>query len=114
MDFMLIFRIIGYGEQTSKFCRGRDRNTWQHWMPSILENEVLLYAHAFAAVIHINFLDQEAYKSERWALKGQAIQKINETLNDINAAEDDHNIGAILSMALVAQLEVGKYVFNTL
>ena len=98
--------VIGFGEQTAKFCRGRDGHVWQQWMPPILENEALLYAQAFAAVIHINFLNPEAYKSERWALKGQAIQKINETLNDINEDEIEYNIGAVLSMALVAQLEV--------
>lgn len=77
-------------------------------MPLILENEALLYSQAFAAVSHINFLNPEAYKSERWALKGQAIQKINETLNDVNAAEHDQNVGAVLAMAFVAHLEVSK------
>lgn len=76
-------------------------------MPHELENETLLYAQAFAAVNHIHFLNPEAYETERWALKGRAIQAISETLNDPAAAEDDGNIGAVLCMAVVAPLEVG-------
>lgn len=104
--------IIGYGEQTSKFCRGRDRNIWQRWIPSIIENEILLYSQAFAAASHINFINPEIYRSERWALKGRAIQKINESLNDIDAAEEYQIISAILCMASVAHLEVRKGFLN--
>lgn len=75
-------------------------------MPSILSNEILLYSTAFAAVSHINFLNPEAYKAERWALKEQAIRKINQALNDVDAVENDCTIGAILGMAFVAHLEV--------
>jgi hypothetical protein len=75
-------------------------------MPGEVENETLLFAQAFAAVNHINFLNPEIYRSERWALKGQAIQAISETLNDPKAPEVDSNIGAVLCMAVVAPLEV--------
>lgn len=74
-------------------------------MPDEVDNDTLLYAQAFAAVDHINFLNPEAYRSERWALKGQAIQAISETLNDPETAEVDGNIGAVLCMAVVAPLD---------
>jgi hypothetical protein len=98
---------LGFGAQAARLCGGGNHNIWEKWMPDELENETLLYAQAYAAVNHINFLSPEAYRSERWALKGQAIQAIHETLNDAGAAEDDGNIGAVLCMAVVAPLEVG-------
>lgn len=75
-------------------------------MPSILENETLLYAQAFSAVNHINFLEPKAYKAECYVLKGHAIHKINAKLNDAEEAASDANIGAVLCMASAAHLEV--------
>lgn len=75
-------------------------------MPSILENETLLYAQAFVAVNHINFLNPTAYKAECYALKGHALKKINEMLSDTDAAVCDDTIGAVLCMASAAHLEV--------
>lgn len=75
-------------------------------MPSILHNETLLYAQAFAAVNHINFINPKAYKAECYVLKGHAIHKINEKLNDPDEAACDANIGAVLCMASAAHLEV--------
>ena len=77
-------------------------------MPSILQNETLLYAQAFAAVNHINFINPKAYKAECYVLKGHAIHKINAKLNDHNEAASDANIGAVLCMASAAHLEVGS------
>lgn len=75
-------------------------------MPPILENEILLYAQAFAAVNHINFINPKAYKAECYVLKGHAIHKINAKLNDHDDAASDANIGAVLCMASAAHLEV--------
>lgn len=75
-------------------------------MPDEVDNDTLLYAQAFAAVNHINFLNPELYRTERYALKGQAIHAINFTLDDPEAAEVDGNIAAVLCMAVVAPLEV--------
>lgn len=80
--------------------------SWQQWVPIILKNETLLFAQAFAAISHINFLNSNVYGSECLALKGQAIRKINEGLNNTDEARNDANIGAILCMALVSPFEV--------
>lgn len=78
-------------------------------MPDEVDNDTLTYAQAFAAVTHINFLDPEIYKSERWILKGQAIQVIRETLRHQETTHVDGNIGAVLCMAVVAPLCVAPY-----
>lgn len=75
-------------------------------MPDEVDNNTLLYAQAFAAVNHINFLNPELYQTEQYALKGQAIHAISVTLDDPEAAEVDGNIAAVLCMAVVAPLEV--------
>ena len=98
----------GFGAQAARLCGGGTHNAWEKWMPDEVDNDTLLYAQAFAAVYHINFLNPEAYQSERWALKGQAIHAITKTLDDPDAAEVDGNIGAVLCMAVVAPLEVGS------
>ncbi len=82
-------------------------------MPTILENETLLYAQAFYAVNHINFLNPNAYKPERYVLKGHSIQKINERLNDTDAAASDGNLSAVLCMASAAHLEVSSLEYVT-
>ena len=75
-------------------------------MPTILGTETLLYAQAFFAVNHINFINPNAYKPERYVLKGHAIQKIKDKLKDADAAASDGNLGAVLCMASAAHLEV--------
>lgn len=75
-------------------------------MPSILQNETLLYAQAFAAVNHMNFMNPKAYKAECYVLKGHAIHKINAKLNEPDEAASDANIGAVLCLASAAHLEV--------
>lgn len=78
-------------------------------MPDEVENETLLYAQAFAAVTHINFLNPQDYQSERWNLKAQAIQAIKKTLCDQQTPHVDGNIGAVLCMAVIAPLDVEPY-----
>lgn len=80
-------------------------------MPEILGNDSLLYAQAFAAVNHINFMNPKAYKPERYALKEHAIQKINRKLNDPESAASDASIGAVLCLASAAQLEVSSSIY---
>lgn len=79
-------------------------------MPSILQSETLLYAQAFAAVNHIKFINPNAYKAECYVLKGHAIHKIKEKIDeesdDPEEAASDANISAILCMASAAQIEV--------
>ncbi|MCJ1268824.1 hypothetical protein MMC22_008712 [Lobaria immixta] len=94
-----------YRDQASRLCEDSDYNEWEQWMPPILENEILLYAQAFAAVNHINFINPKAYKAECYVLKGHAIHKINAKLNDHDEAASDANIGAVLCMASAAHLE---------
>lgn len=101
--------ILGFGAQATRLCGGGVHDAWEQWMPDEVDNDTLLYAQAFAAVNHINFLDPDVYQSERWALKGQAIQAMRETLNDPEAAWNDGNIGAVLCMAVVAPLEVSLF-----
>lgn len=74
----------------------------------ILRTETLLYAQAFFAVNHINFINPNAYKPERYVLKGHAIQKIKDKLKDADAATSDGNLGAVLCMASAAHLEVSS------
>lgn len=74
-------------------------------MPNEVNNNTLLYAQAFAAVTHINFLSPQVYQSERYLLKGQAIQAISKTLPNQETSHVDGNIGAVLCMAVVAPLD---------
>ncbi|MCJ1262409.1 hypothetical protein MMC22_002279 [Lobaria immixta] len=94
-----------YRDQAYRLCEDSDYNEWEQWMPPILENEILLYAQAFAAVNHINFINPKASKAEYYVLKGHAIHKINAKLNDRDEAVSDANIGAVLCMASAAHLE---------
>ncbi|MCJ1470678.1 hypothetical protein MMC07_009325 [Pseudocyphellaria aurata] len=96
---------IWYREQAFRLCEVSDYEAWEQWMPSILQNETLLYAQAFAAVNHMNFMNPKAYKAECYVLKGHAIHKINAKMNDPDEAASDANIGAVLCMASAAHLE---------
>lgn len=100
--------ITGFRDQASRLSGVSDCEEWEQWLPTILRTETLLYAQAFFAVNHINFINPNAYKPERYVLKGHAIQKIKEKLKDADAAVSDGNIGAILCMASAAHLEVSS------
>ena len=78
-------------------------------MPDEVGNDTLLYAQAFAAVTHINFLSPQVYRSERWHLKAQAIQAISKTLEKQETPHVDENIAAVLCMAVVAPLDYDPY-----
>lgn len=99
---------LGYQKQASRLCGNDNYLAWEEWIPEILENDSLLYAQAFAAVNHINFMNPKAYKPERYALKEHAIQKINNKINDPEAAASDANIGAVLCLASALHLEVSS------
>ena len=114
----LTVAVLGYREQACRLCEINDYDGWEQWMPSILQSETLLYAQAFAAVNHIKFINPKAYKAESYVLKGHAIHKIKEKIdeesNDPDEAASDANISAILCMASAAQIEVRFPVhFNT-
>ena len=100
---------LGFEEQATRLCGGGSHNAWKQWMPDELNNDTLLYAQAFAAVTHINFLNPQQYSSERWNLKGQAIQAISKTLRNQETPHVDGNIGAVLCMAVVAPLGWDPY-----
>lgn len=78
-------------------------------MPDKVDNDTLLYAQAYAAVTHINFLNPQEYPSERWSLKAQAIKAISKTLHNQETSPVDGNIGAVLCMAVVARLDYDPY-----
>ena len=106
LSYRLIYiTYLGFGEQATRLCGGGSHNAWEQWLPDEVENDTLLYAQAFAAVTHINFLNPEAYRSERWNLKAQAIKVIRETLKHQETPHVDGNIGAVLCMAVVAPLD---------
>ena len=80
---------------------------YKDWERSILQNETLLYAQAFAAAKHINFINPKAYEMECFTFKESALQRIHAKLNDPDPASDA-NIGAVLCMASAAHLEVKR------
>ena len=100
---------LGFGAQATRLCGGGSHNAWEQWMPEEVRNDTLLYAQAFAAVTHINFLSPQDYRSERWTLKGQAIQAISKTLQNQETPHVDGNIAAVLCMAVVAPLDCDSY-----
>lgn len=100
--------ITGFRDQASRLSGSSDCEEWEQWLPTILRTETLLYAQAFFAVNHINFINPSAYKPERYVLKGHAIQKIKDKLKDADAATSDGNLGAVLCMASAAHLEVSS------
>ena len=100
--------ITGFRDQASRLSGVGDCEEWEQWLPTILRTETLLYSQAFFAVNHINFINPNAYKPERYILKGHAIQKIKDKLKDADAAASDGNLGAVLCMASAAHLEVSS------
>ena len=81
-------------------------------MPFVLTSHaLLLQAQAYRSAAFFNFLSHEKVRLETQTFKTQALRRINRSLAVPNFVVEDATVGAVLLMALCAQLEVSIFMY---
>ena len=91
-----------------QLCGGNVHGRWEHWMPTVLTNRTMMHAQAFCAATHFEFWGRQSTSADTWALKDQAVMRVNENLANPDFSQNDSNVASVLCLAFASHVEVSK------
>ena len=103
----MIYRYLSvwHGERAPQICGGEVHGRWEGWMPAVVTNDTMMYAQAFCAALHFQFWGRQSVSTDTWALKDQAVMRVNKSLHDPGFALSDSNVASVLCLAFASHVE---------
>ena len=94
------------GDRALQLCGGNVHGRWEYWMPTVLTNNTMMHAQAFCAATHFEFWGRQSTSADTWALKDQAVMRVNKNLGNPDFSQNDSNVASVLCLAFASHVEV--------